>query len=125
MIRPAAIYGETEQRHLPRIVQLMDMGLYTFNIGSPDSRVDWVYIDNLVQAYVLLIEQLAEKDSHAVGQIYSIADGEPINNFVSACWLCQFVYNCAIFNIRSSSDHLHSREIASIPRCGFHCRSWL
>ena len=45
-IRPAAIYGINEKRHLPRIVTHMDHGLFMFRIG--DALVDWVHIDNLV-----------------------------------------------------------------------------
>jgi nucleoside-diphosphate-sugar epimerase len=45
-IRPAAIYGEQEKRHLPRIVKHMDNGLFIFRIGK--ATVDWVDIDNLV-----------------------------------------------------------------------------
>jgi nucleoside-diphosphate-sugar epimerase len=46
VIRPAAIYGEEEQRHFPRIVRIMDLGLFLFRIGQP--LVDWVHVDNLV-----------------------------------------------------------------------------
>jgi len=45
-IRPAAIYGINEKRHLPRIVSHIDHGLFIFRIG--DAIVDWVHIDNLV-----------------------------------------------------------------------------
>lgn len=45
-IRPAAIYGEEEQRHLPRIVKHIDIGLFQFKIGR--AVVDWVDVDNLV-----------------------------------------------------------------------------
>ena len=45
-VRPAAIYGEEEQRHLPRIVKHMDNGLFLFRISN--AIVDWVHIDNLV-----------------------------------------------------------------------------
>lgn len=45
-IRPAAIYGEEEQRHLPRIVKHIDTGLFQFRIGQ--ATVDWVDITNLV-----------------------------------------------------------------------------
>ncbi len=49
VIRPAAIYGENEQRHLPRILMHLDMGMFMFRIGS--AKVDWVHIDNLVSNY--------------------------------------------------------------------------
>ena len=47
-IRPAAIYGIDEKRHLPRIVKHMDTGLFQFRIGK--AMVDWVDIDNLVSS---------------------------------------------------------------------------
>ena len=58
VIRPAAIYGEEEQRHFPRIVQHIDNDILKFRIGSR-SIVDWVHIDNLVHAYLLLIKKAA------------------------------------------------------------------
>jgi hypothetical protein len=57
-LRPAAIYGPGEQRHFPRICRLMDSGLFVFNIGSKSTRVDWVHIDNLVDAYTAVIAQV-------------------------------------------------------------------
>jgi nucleoside-diphosphate-sugar epimerase len=45
-IRPAAIYGEGEERHFPRIVKNIDLGIYNFYVGN--SVTDWVHIDNLV-----------------------------------------------------------------------------
>jgi nucleoside-diphosphate-sugar epimerase len=46
-IRPAAIYGENEQRHLPRILKHIDSGLFLFRIGR--AKVDWVHVNNLVR----------------------------------------------------------------------------
>jgi nucleoside-diphosphate-sugar epimerase len=51
VIRPAAIYGENEQRHLPRILMHLDMGMFMFRIGS--AKVDWVHVDNLVRMLLL------------------------------------------------------------------------
>jgi nucleoside-diphosphate-sugar epimerase len=51
-IRPAAIYGEGEQRHLPRILQHIDMGVFCFKIGS--ATVDWVHVENLVSITKIL-----------------------------------------------------------------------
>ena len=50
-IRPAAIYGEDEQRHLPRVVKHIDNGFFLCRIGT--ALVDWVYIDNLVSSSFL------------------------------------------------------------------------
>lgn len=46
-LRPAAIYGEGELRHLPRILKHIDNGLFLMKIG--DATVDWVHIENLVR----------------------------------------------------------------------------
>lgn len=46
-LRPAAIYGPGEQRHLPRILNSVDSGLFVAKIGN--ATVDWVHIDNLVR----------------------------------------------------------------------------
>lgn len=53
VIRPAAIYGEGEERHFPRIIRLMDLGLFNFTVGN--AKVDWVHVDNLVILIVNLI----------------------------------------------------------------------
>jgi len=98
-LRPAAIYGEGEERHLPRIVNYMQRGLFCFLIGSCDSKVEFVYIDNLVLAHVLaakkllllshsfiparesLLQQSNEENYDIRGQCYFISDQSPINNF--------------------------------------------
>ena len=53
VIRPAAIYGEDEERHFPRIINHIDSGIFMFRIGQ--ATVDWVYIDNLVCNFILHI----------------------------------------------------------------------
>jgi nucleoside-diphosphate-sugar epimerase len=40
-IRPAAIFGPHEDRHMPRIVDLVRRGLVKTAIGRPDTLVDW------------------------------------------------------------------------------------
>ena len=55
-LRPAAIYGEGEQRHFPRILAHMHRGLFLAGIGN--ATVDWLHIDNLViawQCYLLCL----------------------------------------------------------------------
>ncbi|XP_062860951.1 short-chain dehydrogenase/reductase family 42E member 1 [Trichomycterus rosablanca] len=81
-LRPAGIYGPGEQRHLPRIVRMIERGLFKFVYGDPDSLVEFVHIDNLVSAHVLAAEALTEGRQHrAAGQAYFISDGRPVNNF--------------------------------------------
>jgi nucleoside-diphosphate-sugar epimerase len=88
-LRPAAIYGEGEARHFPRIVKHMDSGIFHFRIGQ--ATVDWVHIENLVQAYDLLIKKTLEHNGGASTQecpIYFISDGTPIDNFEFLRPLC-------------------------------------
>ncbi|KAM5263085.1 short-chain dehydrogenase/reductase family 42E member 1 [Ctenodactylus gundi] len=81
-LRPAGIYGPGEQRHLPRIVSYIERGLFKFVYGDPRSLVEFVHVDNLVQAHILASEALkADKGHIASGQPYFISDGKPVNNF--------------------------------------------
>uniref|UniRef100_A0ACD5XM97 Uncharacterized protein n=1 Tax=Avena sativa TaxID=4498 RepID=A0ACD5XM97_AVESA len=86
-IRPAAIYGPGEERHLPRIISLAKLGLAFFKIGGPNVKTDWVYADNLVLALILanmgLIDDIPGRKGTpvAAGQAYFICDGAPVNSF--------------------------------------------
>ncbi|XP_062966166.1 short-chain dehydrogenase/reductase family 42E member 1 [Cynocephalus volans] len=81
-LRPAGIYGPGEQRHLPRIVNYVERGLFRFVYGNPRSLVEFVHVDNLVQAHILASEALKPDKGHiASGQPYFISDGTPVNNF--------------------------------------------
>ncbi|XP_032342739.1 short-chain dehydrogenase/reductase family 42E member 1 isoform X1 [Camelus ferus] len=81
-LRPAGIYGPGEQRHLPRIVNYIEKGLFKFVFGDPKNLVEFVHVDNLVQAHILASEALkADKGHIASGQPYFISDGRPVNNF--------------------------------------------
>jgi nucleoside-diphosphate-sugar epimerase len=82
VLRPAAIYGVGEQRHMPRIAKLVDLGL-NFRIGR--AVVDWVKVDNLVLAILLAQHKLAalrgKSTSAPAGRAYFISDNDPIDNF--------------------------------------------
>uniref|UniRef100_UPI00398F4570 short-chain dehydrogenase/reductase family 42E member 1 isoform X1 n=1 Tax=Pristiophorus japonicus TaxID=55135 RepID=UPI00398F4570 len=81
-LRPAGIYGPGEQRHLPRIVNYIENGLFKFVYGAADSLVEFVHVDNLVSAHILASEALTGgKNYIAAGQAYFISDGKPVNNF--------------------------------------------
>ncbi|KAI3424035.1 3Beta_HSD domain-containing protein [Psidium guajava] len=86
-IRPAAIYGPGEDRHLPRIVSLAKLGLLAFKVGEPTVKTDWIYVDNLVLALVLasmgLLDDIpgAKGQPVAAGQPYFVSDGSPVNTF--------------------------------------------
>lgn len=81
-LRPAGIYGPGEQRHLPRIVNYIEKGIFRFVYGEPSSLVEFVHVDNLVSAHELAADALtAEKQHCSAGQAYFISDGRPVNNF--------------------------------------------
>ncbi|EPS73546.1 hypothetical protein M569_01206, partial [Genlisea aurea] len=85
-IRPAAIYGPGEERHLPRIIKLGKLGLLLFRIGDSRVKSDWVYVDNLVLALLLasmgLLDDIPGRPpAVASGQAYFISDGHPVNSF--------------------------------------------
>ncbi|XP_057425796.1 uncharacterized protein LOC130719175 [Lotus japonicus] len=87
-VRPAAIYGPGEDRHLPRIITTAKLGLLLFTIGDQTVKSDWVFVENLVLALILasmgLLDDSAGKGKQrpiAAGQAYFISDGSPVNTF--------------------------------------------
>lgn len=89
-LRPAGIYGPGEQRHLPRIVHYIEQGWFKFVYGDPGSLVDFVHVDNLVEAHILAAEALGGAKGHqAGGQTYFLSDGRPVNNFEFFCPLVE------------------------------------
>lgn len=66
-----------------------------FTIGSPDSKVEWVYVDNLAHGHLLAAQKLSSPSSIVTGQAYAcncsstsdeshsyfVSDQAPINNF--------------------------------------------
>lgn len=53
-LRPNAIWGNNEQRHLPRIADKVESGLTIFKFGSSVVLQDWCNVNNLVQVLLLL-----------------------------------------------------------------------
>ncbi|XP_047325436.1 short-chain dehydrogenase/reductase family 42E member 1 [Impatiens glandulifera] len=86
-IRPAAIYGPQEEKHIPRLVTVSKWGLLPFTIGDENTKSDWVYVDNLVLSLILASMGLLDdipgrsKQPVAAGQAYFISDGFPVNSF--------------------------------------------
>ncbi|CAF0797672.1 unnamed protein product [Didymodactylos carnosus] len=81
-IRPGSIYGDGEKRHLPRILKHVSNGLAFFSVGEKNALCDWVYVDNLNHALILVDKKLKQSDKSLVaGQVYNITDDNPINNF--------------------------------------------
>lgn len=81
-VRPNSIYGPGEQRTLPRVVRYAQQGLFSFVFGSPDSKVDWIHVDNLIAALELAADGLTSEKNHVAGaQAYFVSDAQPINTF--------------------------------------------
>ncbi|KAK7382902.1 hypothetical protein VNO78_28566 [Psophocarpus tetragonolobus] len=86
-VRPAAIYGPGEGRHLPRIITMARLGLLLFRIGDQTVKSDWLFVDNLVLALILASMGLLDDNPSkgklpvAAGQAYFISDGSPVNSF--------------------------------------------
>jgi len=81
-LRPAAIWGKGERRHMRRVHQYIKQGKFCIRFGDPRAKMDFVHIDNLVQAHILAYQNLKTQKT-AAGQAYFISDGEQerINNF--------------------------------------------
>nr|KAI8765854.1 short-chain dehydrogenase/reductase family 42E member 1-like [Biomphalaria glabrata] len=81
-LRLAGVYGPGEQRHIPRIVSYLEQGLIKVTYGADSSLVDFLHVDNLVQAHILAAEALREHKNYiAAGKAYFISDNSPVNNF--------------------------------------------
>lgn len=82
-IRPAAIWGRGESRHMLRVARYLKRGIFCFRFGDPNAHMDFVHVNNLVQAHLLAMEDLLNESSIAAGNAYFISDGEDqrINNF--------------------------------------------
>lgn len=99
-IRPAAIYGDGEARHLPRILNLVQQGLAFFAVGHEGILCDWLYADNLIEALILAEKSLP---THS-GEAYFISDDHPVNNFQFLAQLTEGLgyKNCFTFYIPTS-----------------------
>jgi nucleoside-diphosphate-sugar epimerase len=78
-LRPGAIFGERETRHLPRIVSLMRYGASLVAFGSASALQDWLHVENLVSAILLSADALCGPSPVCAGKAYFINDGEPVN----------------------------------------------
>ncbi|NXY06933.1 D42E1 reductase, partial [Pteruthius melanotis] len=82
VLRPPGIYGPEEQRHLPRLAKIIERRLLSFKFGDPTVKMNWIHVENFVQAHILAAEALTREKSYiASGQVYFIHDGEKSNLF--------------------------------------------
>uniref|UniRef100_A0A7M4EDK7 Putative short-chain dehydrogenase/reductase family 42E member 2 n=1 Tax=Crocodylus porosus TaxID=8502 RepID=A0A7M4EDK7_CROPO len=124
VLRPPGIYGPQEQRHLPRIARNIERGFFRFRFGEPTAQMNWVHVENLVQAHILAAEALtSEKNYIASGQAYYINDGENVNLFEwitpLVCKIHMFISNatylektvCSHLKIINSIIHAQTRKL--------------
>ena len=77
-IRPGGIYGPGERLTYGRLVRWLKKGVPLVVFGDGKARLDYVYIDNLVDAEIRAAERLVE-GSPVCGQAYFVSDETPIN----------------------------------------------
>ena len=77
-IRPGGIYGPGERLTYGRLIRALKMGVPLVVFGDGRARLDYVYIDNLVDAELRAAERLVE-GSPVCGEAYFVSDETPIN----------------------------------------------
>jgi 3beta-hydroxy-delta5-steroid dehydrogenase/steroid delta-isomerase len=77
-LRPGGIYGPGERFTYGRLVRALKKGAPLVVFGDGRARLDYVYIDSLVDAEVRAAERLVE-GSPVCGQAYFLSDETPIN----------------------------------------------
>ncbi|KPK52599.1 MAG: hypothetical protein AMJ63_08945 [Myxococcales bacterium SG8_38_1] len=77
-IRPGGIYGPGERFTYGRLVRALKRGAPLVVFGDGRARLDYVYIDSLVEGEIRAAERLVE-GSPVCGQAYFLSDDTPIN----------------------------------------------
>jgi len=77
-IRPGGIYGPGERLTYGRLVRALKARVPLVVFGDGGARLDYVFIDNLVDGELRAAERLVE-GSPVCGQAYFLSDGTPIN----------------------------------------------
>jgi len=77
-IRPGGIYGPGERFTYGRLVRALKLGIPLVVFGDGQAKLDYVYIDNLVDAEIRAAERLSD-GSPVCGKAYFVSDGTPIN----------------------------------------------
>ena len=84
-LRPAAIWGSQESRHMKRVNDLIDRKMFRFRFGDRP-LVDFVHVNNLVLAHILAARKLEARDPNVAGRAFFVNDGKPHDNFA---WFCR------------------------------------
>ena len=78
-IRPGGIYGPGERNTIiGPMIKALKQGVPIMLFGDGSTRMDYTYIDNLVDAQIRAAERLVE-GSPVCGQAYFVTDSDPIN----------------------------------------------
>jgi 3beta-hydroxy-delta5-steroid dehydrogenase/steroid delta-isomerase len=78
-LRPGGIYGPGERNTLiGPMIKALKQGVPIVVFGDGATRMDYTYIDNLVDAQIRAAERLVE-GSPVCGKAYFVTDGDPIN----------------------------------------------
>ena len=76
ILRPHLVFGPSDQRFIPNILQRAEQGKLSREIGNRSKLSDFTYISNLVDATVLAEEKLGT-DPSLNGEVFFISNGEP------------------------------------------------
>lgn len=76
ILRPHLVFGPSDQRFIPNILQRAEQGKLSREIGNRTKLSDFTYISNLVDATVLAEEKLGT-DPSLNGEVFFITNGEP------------------------------------------------
>jgi 3beta-hydroxy-delta5-steroid dehydrogenase/steroid delta-isomerase len=77
-IRPGGIYGPGERFTYGRLVRALKRGIPLVVFGDGQAKLDYVYIDNVVDAEIRAAERLVQ-GSPVCGRAYFVSDGTPMN----------------------------------------------
>jgi 2-alkyl-3-oxoalkanoate reductase len=77
-LRPHAIFGPGDLSLFPILLQKAKAGRLRI-LGSGNTKIDWTYVDNAVQAHLNAGDALQDMSSNAAGKAYFIANDEPVN----------------------------------------------
>ncbi len=79
VVRPGFIYGERDRTVLPKLINSLKRGLFTY-FGSGEQALNCIYVKNLVEGIFLAAESPA-----AVGEVFNLTDGQLVTKrqFVS------------------------------------------
>jgi 3beta-hydroxy-delta5-steroid dehydrogenase/steroid delta-isomerase len=78
-VRPGGIYGPGERHTIVGpMVKSLKQGVPLVMFGDGAARLDYTYIDNLVDGQIRAAERLVE-GSPVCGQAYFVTDGDPMN----------------------------------------------